>query len=507
MNRWGNILVIATIIAAVALAVAFPGSTSFSGDEAGFLNRAISANARGELEPLGPVGSFGNTYGPLPIHVDQLLLLLTRDLSNMVAIHALLISAGSAGVLWLLAGMLGARRSFIPVVIAAPWFWYYSRIIWGNPLWLLTSCLMFLAYARWCRQPTRANAMGWSAAAAIMPAIHPSGLALPLAAWLAAIFACRTQLRRTALWVILGTLVALAPSARYIWFTCNDFHHRWTNPRPPIVVPGTTQPADLFKKSTRAGRLESATFAFRGAVLLSAEQRFYQPLRQSATGRFLQMTGPISRFTHLWFFIGFGLAVAELWRRHTRTNTAAGDGQDSRLVILGMAITAVLLQAILFAFIRVNWHEHYLAATFVAITVICWVGFDALCNGRWTRWLAIVPAIASVVTTVVLAVVIHRSDGAGSSFSPNVRNLEELARELRGSDASKAWTDSPQLAYTPQSLRAARRLIKRKDGVSNTQKSEETHLIRQRHSGEGWLMIDRTRTDMVGMQPIDIRDD
>ena len=98
--------VVALVFAAL-VPLLWPGDVPFIHDEPQLMAKAVAANAEGRLAPLGLLGTFGVTYGPLPVWMYQALLLVTHDLVPVALAHAALMAFVSAGALWSLARTLG----------------------------------------------------------------------------------------------------------------------------------------------------------------------------------------------------------------------------------------------------------------------------------------------------------------------------------------------------------------------------------------------------------------
>ena len=93
---------------ACLIPLVWPGDIPFINDEPQLIANAVNANRDGRLASLGLLGTYGFIYGPAPTWVYQALVAVSRDLVVVAVLHALLLSAATAGALWWLSRSLGS---------------------------------------------------------------------------------------------------------------------------------------------------------------------------------------------------------------------------------------------------------------------------------------------------------------------------------------------------------------------------------------------------------------
>jgi hypothetical protein len=166
--------------------------------------------------------------------------------------------------------------------------------------------------------------------------------------------------------------------------------------------------------SSRETRLVSTTYAFREATLLTADEDFAAPGDEPRT-KFLAALRPVAKLPHLWLAIGI-ICVIQLLRRSPSEPVAA---------IGAVALTALLVQALIFFVMRIEWHEHYFNGTFASMALLCWIGVAKLWKHRAARWLLVIlPAVTMIASTVVILSVMH----ARAQLSPPPRHVADLVK-------------------------------------------------------------------------------
>ncbi len=146
-ERRGAPWAVGALVFAALVPLLWPGDVPFIHDEPQLVAKAVAANAEGRLAPLGLLGTFGVTYGPLPVWMYQALLWVTHDLVPVALAHAALMAFVSAGALWSLARTLGLWPGFAAVPLLTPYFWFYARVMWDNTLLLPLAALAYAGYA------------------------------------------------------------------------------------------------------------------------------------------------------------------------------------------------------------------------------------------------------------------------------------------------------------------------------------------------------------------------
>ena len=408
-------LTLLLVAAAIALCLILPGDVPINDDQVWMLITAAKANASHKLVQFGLSGGmFGLTYGPVPTQIYQILFLVTHDLRLFIFLRAMLVTLTIAAAMWSLAKSLNLPRWFIAIVLASPWVWYFCRDPWDNNFSLPVGCLLLLAYLRWLQKQTRWRAIAWAALATLLPLLHLSALPLAIAVFGHALTR-QSKLFRPALpWVLAGVLLACSTSGPWLWFLSQRFVER-----AQLRLAGyDSSPGAGYEKvehpSSRETRLVSMTYAFRQATLLTADQDFAARRGESGT-EFLAALRPAAKAPHLWLAVGI-ICVVQLLRRSPSEPVAA---------MGAVALTALLVQALIFFVMRIEWHEHYFNGTFASMALICWIGVAKLWKHRAARWLLVIlPALTMIASTIVIVSMMH----ARAQLSPPPRHVAELMK-------------------------------------------------------------------------------
>lgn len=477
---------IALFAAAFCLAVIFPGDLPFHDDECSLISNALAANAQGRLTSLGLGGTYGYGYGPLPTQFYQIVLPFTHELRAVVVIRAILFILVMSGAMWSIGNSLALPQFMIGAFLCTPWIWFFCRLPWDNTFNLPLGLLATAAYLRWFEAPTRANAIGCAMSAVAMPLVHLSAAAVPLALTLHAVAMRFSQFRKFLGWIVLGAVLACSTSVPYLWQTADQ-----------VMQKVSLRIAGYPSESTRAQppRLQSVALALSASWLLTGEQRFFTEWRAANVGRAIAALKPLTWSAHLWMAVGASVGIASVLQRK----------RDLRVAAVLLAFMMIAVFAVIFAVMRVKFFAHYLGGALPAATLLCWIGVDWLWRSAWMRNLfVVIPCITIAVTTSLLAVAIHKTNGGNSLFSPTLGNLISLARELHGSPHATAWTDSPQLASSPAQLRLIRSIYGPADA---TARSTDHLVIRRRNAfpGDGWVIVTRAEFPPKDFVEIQIR--
>lgn len=431
----------------ILLCCLFPGLGQFAGDEATLLGNALRANHDGRLVDLGLGGSFDYTYGPLPTQMYQLLLLVSHDLRALVVIRTILVLGGTAAALWSIGRTLRLPLWFVPIAIASPWMWWFGRTLWDNTFCIPVGCAMLAAYARFLVKPSWRSSAGWALGATALPLIHLFATPLALVVFGHALLLRWGSFRRFLPAILCGILIASSTSWSYLQV---------------LTRQGTTQISlwiggydgrpvvrDAPPRPGLPSRWVSASHSLWAATLLSARQDFYRPPEPpgeaTPTTRLVAYT---SLGVHAWFGSGLILAGVAIWR-----------GIDPlRRSMLIVAVSALLVQAAMFATMRAAFHEHYLAGTFAASSVICWLGSEWLWRGPLRRILVAGPVLFTILGTVLTARGIAITGGDTTHYGPTLHNVIDLVGLLDHFGVASVRTNSDYVLALPQTLQVARAL-------------------------------------------------
>jgi hypothetical protein len=172
-----RLAIVLTCLSALPILL-FPGDTPWIFDEPAEITIALQANQGHRLASHALTGNFHIAYGPMPIQLNQLLLLISHDPRILILLRAAIVASIIAISLLWLGRTLNLPLYFAPVILLAPNVWLWTRQPWAAFLVTPLSILSIAAYAAFLE--TRC---GWSLAITIsatiaMPLIHPQSIPL-----------------------------------------------------------------------------------------------------------------------------------------------------------------------------------------------------------------------------------------------------------------------------------------------------------------------------------------
>jgi hypothetical protein len=374
-------MVLASLL--MVMALRYPGDTGFLSDELTLMQMALDANGLHHLASHGLLGTYGIHYGPAPVWFYQAILLCSHHLPTVALIHtAVFFAMTASGLIWL-AAALGWWRWFVPIIFAGPYFWFYARLPWDNPLAMPIGILTVAAYASFVSRPAF-----WKLVAAItgiwlLAGVHLMTMPLVLALILCLLGAqWRVMLRWK--WRLGGIVVMIV--------ICSIPYLLVLHQELPGRAPGLTDRMDGLMLCLQAPRMQSAMAL--GSVV--GEQWM------QATRGMLQL--PIA-VTGIAYLLVWGGASACLWGmlRGHREQDGSAQQQVLRLVLL-----AVALQMLIFTLRGLPRYLHYNNGVWVAHVVLAWWAADLLVRRyRAGRWLLGVYAAALITVTGTLAHQLH----------------------------------------------------------------------------------------------------
>jgi hypothetical protein len=433
-------IALAALILAGLVPLAWPGDVPFINDEPQLLAMAVRANRDGRLAPLGLLGTYGFVYGPAPIWVYQVLTAASRDLVVVAALHIVLMSAATAGALWWLTRSLRLWVWFAPLPLLSPYYWFYARVLWDNPLLLPLGALALAGYAASLESDSPVGLRVSVAAMLAVPLVHLMGISLiaPLAAHMLIV-------RRRALWAQRYSVAAIAAAALLAAW---PYWMYLAGPRPPSPGAG---PA-----------LGGWLFPLFGGRLLSARDLdyFYGP--DPVAGRLFGIAATASSVAYLLVWCGIAVAVmlvVRSWR---------SGGWTARAHIAAIAVASLVCQAAIHGISAKFEHPHYHNGTWISFVMLAWLAVDFLAaRGRAARWAARATTgllAASLLLAVgTLALRLHRSRGTRDVYGPTLANQQQVARALRryapDSDVQShvsMWVRFPQTLAILRQLNASR---------------------------------------------------
>jgi hypothetical protein len=442
----------------------FPGDTPWIFDEPAEVAMALQANQQHRLAAEALSGNFRIHYGPMPIQLNQLLLLISHDPRILVFLRALIIASLSGFSLLWLARTLRLPINFAPIVLIAPNIWLWTRQPWAAFLVTPLSLLAIAACASYLK--TR---HGWSlaitiAAALAMLLIHPQAIPLSIILLLAIVWqGCRD------LWLhkgkILLPLVILALlNYQYIDDTLEDL----------------SIPAALAQgHPSQTTRLAAFCGAFQSARLLTP-YGFPSPISRSSN--------PLINLAHWTALLPIPLAILGLllclWTAVlTRFNAMADDSQRPQVILSYLMLLIFLAQAIFAALIRLPASPHYQFGLFGPTILAVWLALQRLPGRYFIRAIVISLYSASIaLLTLGTIVYVHLHGWPPNQLSPTLNQQIALVHQLNRYPHDSAWTTVPVYLMDPPNALLALRLLYPPSKVSMNHNS--TLLISYSQDGQ-----------------------
>jgi hypothetical protein len=402
--NWSALMALAI---AVALPLVWPGDVPFINDEPMLIVHAADANAAGHLAQMGLMGTFGFIYGPLPTWLYQALLLVRSDLLDVAWMHALVMAGVTGAALWWLSRSLGLWAWFAPLPLLSPYFWFYARALWDNPLMIPLGALTVAGYAAYLASRSSFGLRLSIAAAAAIPLVHLMGVALvvPLAAHMVLVRGRGLLAHwRSIVAIVVGWLVLAWPYASYLSAARGD--------SPPVAFD-----------------VRGWLFPLSGGQLLSAEglQYFYGPA--VVAGPMLRATSLVSLLAYVLVWVGMLVAAGMVvWAARSRAWTAR---THIALVVLG----ALACQSVIHGISARFEHPHYHNGAWIAFVLLAWFAVDACVRrGPVWRWTGIAAtcalAVALVIAAGTVAVRLHSNAGTREVYGPTLENQVAIAQAL-----------------------------------------------------------------------------
>jgi len=433
----------AALILAALVPLIWPGDIPFTNDEPLLIANALDANRRHQLAPMGIAGTYGFVYGPAPTWVYQALVATGRDLVPVTALHALLMSAATAGALWWLARSLRLWVWFAAVPLLSPYYWFYARVLWDNPFLIPLGAFALAGYAAYLASGEPLGLRVSLAAMVAMPLVHLMSVSLvaPLGAHMLIV-------RRRDLWkhrysvaaVGIATLLLAWPYWSYLAATGSA-------PAPAAV-----------------SVLDGWLFPLFGGRLLSARGLDYFYGAAPVGGRLMQLAASASSIAYA--LVWFGLAVAVV----LIVQAARSRAWSARAHVAAIVVASLLCQAALHGTTAKFEHPHYYNGAWISFVLLAWLAADFLAARRsGARWAAaaVTGLLASslLLSVAVLTLRLHQSRGTRDFYGPTLANQQEIARALsRYSTTSEVqtrvrlWQRYPQGLALLRQLNASRRM-------------------------------------------------
>jgi hypothetical protein len=444
-------------LAAIVIAMGFrPGDSPWYFDMSRNFDLALQFNATpshtlGISLPFTPAqyglrGTHGVRYGPLPIWIDQVFLLFTRNLITMSAIRAVAVGGLTAvGLLWL-SKLLKVSPWLAVVTMFSPWIWYYSRQLWDNSFCVPLCVLLLASYGQFL-QSKRAWALCLVIVCAAMTCLTHL-MVLPFLFVLtchALFFETRWLLKFK--WPVLGTIILMfAISEPYLRYTAT-FHGAHV----PNDIPwwhGWVFP--LLGAQHITGKDVGYFLEERSTIIHPAIVRY-----AFAIARVITYIAIVACWA------GMIMVIPRARRALSRFREV--DTVD-QLCLLGWA--AFLAQTIFDGLEHVSDYPHYYNTTWIIYVMFAWLAFDAL--PRWfgvrsiaARFTIPLYAASLLFVELICAWQIARNGGSkGDNYGAVLSNQVTAVREIgRFSDASPIDLQVSYWQTRPDTLRVLRQLV------------------------------------------------
>jgi hypothetical protein len=439
-DRERSWVAVAALVAVCLVPLLWPGDAPFINDEPLLIAAAANANDAGQLAATGLLGTFGFTYGPVPTWMYQALLALSHDLVVVAALHAAIVVGATAIALWWLSRALGLWASFAPVPLLSPYFWFYARVLWDNPLLIPLGGLALAGYAAHLQSGSRPGLRVSVAAMLLMPLVHlmAAAFVIPLAAHMV-VFRWRSlRAQRASLATIVAGIGIMAwPYLRFLAAS---------------HTPGAGS----------TGGIDGYVFPLLGGRILSARELryFYGP--GPLVGPVMHTADTISSLAYALVWGGLVVAVgAVVVAMRTRRWTA-------RAHVAGIAVAALACQVVLDGVTGKFEHPQYYNGTWIVFALLAWLAVDWLATrGSIIRHAAPlatgVLAATLLVSVGTLALRLHASSGTREVYGPTLSNQQRVARQLGEYSASSRIVTRvfPYVAY-PHALGTLQQLNARR---------------------------------------------
>jgi hypothetical protein len=458
----------------------WPGDAPFINDEPLLIQKALRHLQAGALAGSGIEGTKGVVYGPLAVWIYTLLLWLTKDLTVVVALRALLCTAATA---WGLLLLCRFDRTLRPVLLAlallSPYLWFYSRLLWDNTFQIPLAVLALGAYASFCVRPA-AWRLGLTLTCLCgMFLLHLMSLSLIL------------PVLGHCLWFHRGWLRAHRRAVAGLILLCAGLVSPYLVALVRSALSASQKVADLAAGAGAAAgppppllRWEGWVFPLFGGRLFSAQGLDYffgpgwargWPLRGLAAVTWLGL--PL-----VWAGILLCAARVRRWHRAGRPRAVEGEVHLA-LLALGVLGCMVLQHGIMQAF----GHPHYYSATWVCFFYFLWTALSAA--GRGGLVLSGVYGVALAGVLGALIVTVHREGGnQGMHYGTTLQHQIEVVRALhRYHPDAPVRTTVSNFVQFPHGLKVLREVY----GLNGRMDGPRRRLlVRHRDQRTGWLVIE-----------------
>ena len=491
--KWQINLYIPVVIFVLCIPLIWPNDAPFINDEPKFFLSAFEANNEHKLAEAGFCGNVGLPYGPVSTWIYQLLITITTVPGNWIFLRAGFVVTSIAFGLFLLARATGWWKWFIPIVLASPYIWFYSRHLWDNSFLLAFSSLAIGSYAYFLSLSTQemevqpenkqndklkehnheipencnvgkkselssfvpGNSLFLTnmtlilafAIAIILPFVHFMCIALSFTLLLHMCVYARKFLRKILLpaTLILGLLLFnLTPYFNSLFNSIKNLK--------PQEVAATSE----FWKGW--------VFPLFGGRLLSGGglNYFFGDNWLPANPIYLLFEG-ITYLPYFFVFIGIFIAGRNVWQKRKIFIKAKLEQApfDTQMHLSLIALVSLMLQILVCGVSRSYYHPHYHNGIWITHVILAWIAIEQVIRMKWGKVFVSIYGISLATILLIVVLLVHNRSGTrGIYYGPTIGNQWEITRKIGLNARNDVICTVPNFVYFPSILALHRICLK-----------------------------------------------
>ncbi len=424
----------------VALTALRPGDGSWVNDEPIMMEMAIRYNRTASHLygfylpftpcPYGLQGTRGARYGPLPVWIDQILLVFTHNVVGILACRAVLFTSITALSLYWLTRTLRLSAWFAVITMLSPWLWLFSRSLWDSTWCIPISAVLLAAYAAFLENPSAVSLCLTFLCCILLPLVHLTAVALVLPVGLHLLMFHRRQL-----WRWKWSLGVIALFCIYVFWPYLAFFLTHTQ----ADIPQDRSPIFGWLSPLLGGHY--LTLGVAGTVPGDGWQDHASKILQSVVA----IAQWIARIALPAVWLGMALAVPQAWPAIRRPEDA---NPTQHLCLIALAIW--ICQTFLDGIERLYFGPQYYAATWIVYAFFAWFAVDWLMRrsaeiGLIVRALVGIYSLSLLLGVLIIAVTIARNAGTvsgyyGTSLANQIEAVQQIRRFSDHSDIDIQFT-------------------------------------------------------------------
>lgn len=413
----------------------WPADTPWINDEPVLLQQAWDVVHKSVIPSHGlGGGSLGLTHGPISILTYALALLVTQKLTVIVFLQAFLfVLAISLAVWWLAKLCPGLSPPIGALALLSPYFWFYSRLLWGVAFFIACSALTLVAYISFCRAPGARKL--WLVGVGMVLAFLTHLMCVPLLAAIATHFIWQHRswaAQRAKRWVPIAILGALA-CLPYILYLSGHLGG--------------------IKRATPDWETAAWFFPLMGGRIFSAIGfDYFLGANWQSHGRFPQLLWILTGVSALGLF-GVWVGFAEAWRFFIRIRGLPGE-KPIEFHLWGVVLLTLGFQVVVDGVSRISYHPHYQCATAFCAFTLLWLAYSEAHHRRWRLVCAGLHAVALLIITLSIIWRIHQTQGnTGVYYGPTLRTQLDVLKGLdHQNPRSTVTNEMSNYEYFPQAF-------------------------------------------------------